>query len=209
MTATNRSEKETQILECALKLLIETGHSGLTMRGIADCAGMRLSNVQYYFKSRDDILIAMVAQYFDACAEDLRRMTEDSKAETQRDRIRFLVQAGLSHGHQISDMCRAFREIWAISSRNESVAQSLMHYYGRLADVIAEYVFQDDPGGDARETLKALLIPYFEGYSVTAGSLGLGHETIADMLTNIVLRFTSVGTNDNAGFTPKGLDTSA
>ncbi|NOD92370.1 TetR family transcriptional regulator [Ruegeria sp. HKCCD4884] len=187
ITARNRSAKEAQILECALKLLIEIGDAGLTMRRIADCAGMRLSNVQYYFKSRDDVLIAMVAQYFDECAKSLQKMTEESIAESERERVRFLVTAGLSHGQQISDMCRAFREIWAISSRNEIVDNSLMDYYRRFADLMAEYALSDELDTADREKVKALLVPYFEGYSVTARSLAVENNVVEDMITDIVL----------------------
>lgn len=190
ITARNRSAKEAQILECALKLLIETGDAGLTMRRIADCAGMRLSNVQYYFKSRDDVLIAMVAQYFDECADNLLKLTEESKAQTQSERVKFLVNAGLSHGQEISDMCRAFREIWAISSRNDIIDQCLMDYYRRFADVLADYAFGDEFDAADREKLKALLIPYFEGYSVTARSLALENNVVVDMVTEIGLNLT-------------------
>nr|WP_280636857.1 TetR/AcrR family transcriptional regulator [Ruegeria sp. R14_0] len=174
-------------MECALKLLIETGDAGLTMRRIADCAGMRLSNVQYYFKSRDDVLVAMVAQYFDACADNLLRLTEESKARTERERVRFLVNAGLSHGQEISDMCRAFREIWAISSRNNVIDQCLMRYYRRFADLMANYALSDELGTADREKVKALLVPYFEGYSVTARSLNLKNDVVVDMVTDIAL----------------------
>ncbi|MCY4179994.1 MAG: TetR/AcrR family transcriptional regulator [Litoreibacter sp.] len=181
-----RSSKENQILDCALKLLVETGDSGLTLRKIADCAGMRLSNVQYYFKSRDDVLVAMVSRYFDECTSSLLRLTEASDAQTQRDRIRFLVRSGLAHGVEISDMCRAFREIWAISSRSDVIDRALMNYYDGFADVMATYALGNDADQHSREKLKALLVPYFEGYSVTARSLTLDLEATEQMLTKLV-----------------------
>lgn len=194
ITARNRSEKKSQILDCALKLLIETGDAGLTMRRIAERAGMRLSNVQYYFKSRDDVLIAMIAQYFDACTNNLLRLTEESNAQTERERIRFLVNASLAHGQEISDMCRAFREIWAISSRNEFVDQCLMDYYRRFADVIADFAFGGDLSAVDRAKITALLVPYFEGYSVTGRSLVLEPSVIAEMMTETVLHLTQSDT---------------
>lgn len=182
----NRSSKENQILDCALKLLIETGDAGLTLRKLADRAGMRLSNVQYYFKSRDEVLVAMVSRYFDKCTENLVRLTDASDAKTQRDRMRFLVRSGLAHGVEISDMCRAFREIWAISSRNDVIDRSLMDYYRGFADVMAEYALGGDLDDDRRDVLKALLVPYFEGYSVTARSLEMNVDAVALMLTDLV-----------------------
>ena len=183
----NRSSKETQILDCALKLLIETGDAGLTLRKLADCAGMRLSNVQYYFKSRDEVLGAMVSRYFDECTANLLLLTEASDARTQRDRIQFLVRSGLAHGHEISDMCRAFREIWAISSRNDVIDRCLMDYYEGFADVMADYALGGNADVACSEKLKALLVPYFEGYSVTARAMTMDMEATELMLTDLVL----------------------
>ena len=180
--------KKAQILDCALNLLIETGDSGLTMRKLAECAGMRLSNVQYYFKSRDDVLAAMVARYFNECAENLLKITEESSAQTPRTRIKFLVEAGLSHGHEISDMCRAFREIWAISSRNSIIDECLIGYYQRFADVMTDYVFGGDVDTKPRERFMTLLVPYFEGYSVTARAMPLREDAVVEMLVETVLQ---------------------
>ena len=58
-------DKKTLILDCAIKLLISSGDTGLTLRKLAESADMRLSNVQYYFKSRDDGIVAMVQRYFE------------------------------------------------------------------------------------------------------------------------------------------------
>ena len=182
------SAKETHILDCALRLLIETGDSGLTLRKLAESAGMRLSNVQYYFKSRDDVLAAMVQRYFDACTEHLLAITKECDAETPRDRVRFLVRTGLAHGHEISDMCRAFREIWAISSRNTVIDRCLMEYYRRFADAMASYALGTIAGEAGRARLIALLVPYFEGYSVTAKSMTMDGDAVAEMLTDLAMR---------------------
>lgn len=185
------SPKESLILEAALKLLIETGDAGLTMRKLAESADMRLSNVQYYFKTRDDVLTAMVAHYFEDCTAHLEQLMQESEAAATQDRVRFLVRAGLVHGQEISDMCRAFREIWAISSRNDVIDQCLMDYYRRFADLVAEFAAPTTGDAADRARLKALLIPYFEGYSITARSLPLDMEETATMVTDLALSLVS------------------
>ena len=87
-------------------------------------------------------------------------------------------------------MCRAFREIWAISSRNDIIGQCLMDYYRRFADVLADHAFGDELDTADRQKVKALLVPYFEGYSVTARSLTLENHVVVDMVTDIVLSLT-------------------
>lgn len=175
------------ILECALKLLIEKGDAGLTLRKLADSAGMRLSNVQYYFSSRDEVLAAMVSRYFEDCTQSLIELTRQSQADSTRDRVHFLVRAGLRHGQEISDMCRAFREIWAISSRNAVIDDCLMDYYRHFSELMAEFAFPEGLEADARKQMQTLLVPFFEGYSITARSLPLDTEQTADLLTELAL----------------------
>lgn len=179
--------KETLILDCALKLLIETGDAGLTLRKLADAAGMRLSNVQYYFKSRDEVLKAMVAQYFGACIANLEKLLDESNAKTARERVRFLALSGLAHGIEISDMCRAFREIWAISSRNEIIDQALMNYYQSYADAMARFACPTPTTEAKRHQLASLLVTFFEGYSITGRALPMTMEQAADMLTDMAM----------------------
>lgn len=187
------SPRETQILDCALKLLIERGDAGLTLRKLADCAGMRLSNVQYYFGSRDDVLSAMVARYFQTCTAQLTRLTRESPARTPRDRVHFLIVAVLAHGVDISDMCRAFREIWAISSRNAVIDHCLMDYYRGFSGVLADFAVPEGVDTARRDRLTALLVPFFEGYSITARSLPLAPQETAAMLTDLALSILETG----------------
>ncbi|MEM8837017.1 MAG: TetR/AcrR family transcriptional regulator [Pseudomonadota bacterium] len=182
-----RSDKELIILGCALDLLKEGGDAGLTMRKIAERAGMRLSNVQYYFKSRDDILKAMVTGYFQDCTEEIRRLTQDTSAPSARERAHMLILAGLRHGDELSDMCRIFRELWAISSRNPTVRDHMMDYYRTFSFLIAEFVLGEAPDAAIRDKLRSLLLPFFEGYSVTAPSVPLPTEEVAEMLTELAM----------------------
>lgn len=84
-------------------------------------------------------------------------------------------------------MCRAFREIWAISSRSDVIDDALMEYYAGFADLMADYALGGGSDQYCREKLKALLVPYFEGYSVTARSMTLDSEATERMLTDLVL----------------------
>lgn len=181
------SEKEQKILDCALTLLRQTGDAGLTMRKIADCADIRLSNVQYYFRSRDDVLRAMVTRYIEACTEELIATLADTLGQTTRSRVRGLIETGLRHGEELTDMCRIFRELWALSSRNEAVQDEMMRYYRSFSDRIADFILGETPDSIARDRLKCFLLPYFEGYSIVAPSLPMRGEEVANMLTDMVM----------------------
>lgn len=179
------SPKARVILDAALALLIEAGDAGLTMRKLAERADMRLSNVQYYFKTRDDVLAAMVLRYFEECTANLVALTQEATAASTRERVHFLIRAGLKHGEEITDICRAFREIWAISSRNDVIEQCLIDYYRRFADVIAVFAFGPNSDAASRDRFKTLILPYLEGYSVTAKALPQDADQTATMLTEL------------------------
>ncbi len=183
----NRASKQKKILDCALKIIREHGDAGLTMRKIADCSGMRLSNVQYYYKSKDDVLAAMVTAYFGACEAELREVADASGALSRRDRAHRLISDVLHHGIELSDMCRVFRELWAISTRNEVIRTEMTNYYETLCSVIARSVLSGEGSVELEHKVGSLLLPYIEGYSITAPSLPMPMDQVADMLTDLTL----------------------
>ncbi len=56
------------MLNCAMTLLKDSGDQGLTMRKIAETANMSLSNVQYYFKTKELLLGALLEGFLLAYA---------------------------------------------------------------------------------------------------------------------------------------------
>ncbi len=182
-----RTLKQKQILDCALQIIRDNGNAGLTMRKIADCAGMRLSNVQYYFASKDDVLAAMVADYFGACEAELTQAAEACASLDQRERTHRLIAEVLKHGTELSDMCRVFRELWAISSRNDVVNREITLYYKSLCSVVADSVAGAQGSDEQKARVGSLLLPYVEGYSITASSLPMPVGEVTDMLTELTL----------------------
>lgn len=183
----NRAAKQKRILNCALKILTERGDAGLTMRRLADCSGMRLSNLQYYFKSKDDVLSAMVSSYFESCATELRAIAEAGEPQSPRERARNLLSEAMRHGAQLSDMCRVFRELWAISSRNPVVRDKMQAYYETLCTLIGTSVSGGDGTPKQAQQIGSLLLPFIEGYSITASSLPLPPNETAELLVDLAV----------------------
>lgn len=185
--ATQRGTTKARILDHALTLLRDSGDAGLTMRRLADAAQMSLGNLQYHYKTRDDVLTAMVGLHFESCIADLDAVMIDLKDLPVRERAGFLIRLGLKHGVELTDMCRIFRELWAISSRNEEVHQAMMAYYARFSERLATSVMDEEavPGLQAR--LQCLMLPFLEGYSITGPALPMPMEDVATMLTDIVM----------------------
>lgn len=165
MTKINKAEK---ILDVALELLKTEGDHGVTMRKIAASANMSLSNVQYYFKTKDILLKSLADRYFQACLEDIRAMPALESVEAD---LENLLSDFLCHGLELTEMCRIFREYWAISTRNESIDEYVQQYYKDQVDILATKLRPVAASEKGLSEALSLFIPFVEGYSLTARAM--------------------------------------
>ncbi len=182
-----KNVKVERIIDIALELLKAQGDHGVTMRQIAQRAGMSLSNVQYYFKSKDDLLKAMADRYFRQCLDDFQRESAISNDGDMRKNLRTLVRTLLAHGTELSEMCRIFREYWAIATRNSVIEVYLQDYYQEMSELLTQTLRPFAKNQEGLSAAVTLLLPYVEGYSIASESLPLEVEGTTDMVTRLLL----------------------
>ncbi len=182
----NNPKSET-IIDCALELLNTQGDHGVTMRKVAQCADMSLSNVQYYFKNKDELLTALANRYFENCLADIRQLPALADGDNLRSELDQMLKGFLTHGLEVSEMCRIFREYWAIATRNDVIEEYLSDYYSNLADILAMKLRPISTSPVALSSAVSVIIPFVEGYSITAHSLPRNFDAVTELLTSIVL----------------------
>ncbi|MBX2878755.1 MAG: TetR family transcriptional regulator C-terminal domain-containing protein [Granulosicoccus sp.] len=69
-----REQNEARIIEAALHVFSTIGYRGATVEEIAQCAGMSKANVLYYFKRKQDIYAAVLAQTLDVWLDPLQEL---------------------------------------------------------------------------------------------------------------------------------------
>ena len=138
----SKNTKAEKVVDVALELLKNEGDYAVTMRRVATNAGMSLSNVQYYFKNKDALLVAMADRYFKACLDEVGEIQVIQADARLEENVKAIVETFLKHGLEISEMCRIFREYWAISARNEEIDKYLKDYYRELAVLLSEISVQ-------------------------------------------------------------------
>ena len=120
-------ETKQHIIQSALAVLKEVGAEGLTMRGVSARAAMSLGNLQYHFKDKSALLGGVAAYYFGECVLLLDGYRHDPPDGSAPDQLRNLILFFLDHVDHVSDMCRLFREIWALSTRDEAIHELRSH----------------------------------------------------------------------------------
>ena len=186
--AMKKNAKSEKVVDCALMLLTEQGDHGLTMRQVAQRADMSLSNVQYYFKNKDALLTAVADRYFNQCLIEVQRQPLQLSQANLRPELTKMLKEYLAHGLEISEMCRIFREYWAIATRNAAIAEYLTNYYRQLGDAVAQKLQPVANSPEAVSNAVSVIIPFVEGYTITAPSLAKSFEETTEQLTNIVIQ---------------------
>lgn len=174
------------IIECALSILRDRGDSGLTMRQVAAKAGISLSNLQFYFKNKNELLKGMVDFYFDKCLTLFDEHIETSKALSSDQKVRMLITFGLGYCDTTTEICKIFKELWAIATRNEEINAHLEKYYREYARKLSDFLSPLTVGVEETQQAVTLIIPYFEGYAIASPILPIQKKQVAELLTSIL-----------------------
>ena len=160
-----------RIVLAARELLMTEGYAQFSMRNVAARAGLHLANVQYYYKTREDLVKALLddtGERYRSSYEDLR-----AKAPTDREaRFKAVVEFNLKD-IATSETRRYFIQLWALLTEIDGRAGHLMNdLYAidiqQLSDCIADLV----PDTDAAEVRRraSILAAMIEGMVVVRGA---------------------------------------
>ena len=120
------------LLTAAEALLVEVGYAGITVRRLAERAGVNHGLVHYYFGSMQDLLLQVVQRFTDGLVERQRAMyaADVPFIEKWRQAMRFLDDDSES-GYQ-----KIWFEMQAMAWNDERVRARLQHVHHQWVDVL-------------------------------------------------------------------------
>ncbi|HEX8787222.1 MAG TPA: TetR/AcrR family transcriptional regulator [Telluria sp.] len=152
------------ILQAARELLASEGHAGLSMRRVAQAAGMTLSNVQHYYASRDLLLEALLQTILDEFQSKMDRISAEMR---ERPRLeRFLSTADMFLEEITDPVTHAiFFEIWALASRNPFASNLMDKMLGRERKTVYNLIRGLNPAIPDEEYMQRaiLMVAQIEG----------------------------------------------
>jgi len=160
-----------RIVLAARELLMTGGYAQFSMRNVAARAGLHLANVQYYYKTREDLVKALL----DDTGERYRSSYEELRAKGPADRearFKAVVEFNLKD-IATAETRRYFIQLWALLTEIDGRVGHLMNdLYAidiqQLSDCIADLV----PDADAAEVRRraSILAAMIEGMVVVRGA---------------------------------------
>ncbi|MCY0969333.1 TetR/AcrR family transcriptional regulator [Chryseobacterium wangxinyae] len=180
-----KEERLNKILETTIDLLIKEGAENLSMRKVAKNAGLSLSNLQYYYKDKNLLLIATVEFYFESCKNELSQAIKLLSSDSAPDKNVFLekILNMLLVDGRTSHQTLMFQEIWTLAARNKELQVAVETYYKTyclwLIDLVSKFCKNPDE-------IVSFLIPFVEGYTIVSNVIPLKKDGVIEMMVKLI-----------------------
>lgn len=157
------------ILDAAVRVLIEEGYGLFTMRRIAEAADMRLSNLQYYFSSKEDLLNALLKRTVDDYEASLAQITRN-RSGSPRAQFQRIIEY-LLKDQETRASCSIFWELWALAGRDPNIGAIMNSYYDAYLDKMGEAIRLVSPDMPKRRAQRhaGMIVALIEGASLLRG----------------------------------------
>lgn len=130
-----------QIIEVARQILIDTGLNGLVLRDVAERIGVTHGNVQYYFATKEDLLVAVFDQEVKRYTLSMRDAVD--RTSSPRGRVSAIIDAAVNEVR--SESTTLWMMLFSLSRQNEVLCGILRETYRLWDESLAEDLAKIDP----------------------------------------------------------------
>jgi AcrR family transcriptional regulator len=172
------ADRAAAILAAAKNIIVAEGFSGLSYRNIAKATGIAVGNVNYYYPSKDDLMVDLANFIFDRWDERFQKRVPSALTD---DRAIFLFSVRFMIEENKRDRTISLlMEMWAFSNHSPSVAKMLDAFYGKMRAWIAGMIGRVKPELDPqRLALRAALVTaQIEGLMILIGPKRFAHPEL-------------------------------
>ncbi len=148
---TERPERQTRgsatrqrIVAEARRTLVAEGYDAVVLRTIAERIDIKLGNLQYYFRTRDDLLLEVIRDEARSDLEAIRGIAE--REQPGIDALRQLVRTLVNKWR--SDSGFVFSTLLFLSHHQRPFADAYREVYARFYEVLERAIERAQPGHD-------------------------------------------------------------
>ncbi|HWR77592.1 MAG TPA: TetR/AcrR family transcriptional regulator [Thiobacillus sp.] len=124
-----------EIVESARKLFYEQGYDGTSFSHIVDATGLYRGNIYHYFKTKDEILEAVVERYL----IDYKALLTQWEHESSDPKMRLLAFVGMITGHK-SELVEYGCPIGSLNTELGKERRALQHAARALFDLLKAWL---------------------------------------------------------------------
>ncbi len=168
MKIKNGDEKpEEKILDAALEVVIEKTICGTRMHLIAERANMVQSNLHYYYKTKNDLMLALQKKVLKRCLEIRERLKAEAK-NTLEDQLEVFIKQKLEFIVNEQEYDFAEIDFWVQGHINPDIQAAFAASFEGWRKEIGAMLDKYEPGlpKQKREYLPYLIVSALEGASI-------------------------------------------
>lgn len=180
-----RTQRIEEILEVASMIFVRDGYAQFSARRVAAELGIRLSNLQHYCGTTENLLISIVRAKINPFVVTTLRIAEDPTLTAQQ---RFLAMLTEDTVATLDVWITSFSyQAWALSDQDTAVAADLKQIYTEYRRIFAMVIRQVNPQLSAMraDTFARLIIAQMEGMLVMNKQIDDQPDTWQDVLDTL------------------------
>lgn len=195
-STTKGNDRVATILAAAKDILVTQGFPNLSYRNIAKGAGIAVGNVNYYYASKDDLMIDLAHYIFDQWDHRFRKRVP-AKLKDGREIFRFSVEFMISENKRDRTV-NLLMEMWAMANHSPSVSKMLGAFYEKMRTWIGEMIerVRPDLSKDSRDLRAALITAQIEGLMILIGPKRVRYGELAGLERAAVLQIERLAFSD-------------
>jgi AcrR family transcriptional regulator len=157
-----------RILESGFEELLEKGFVGFTIQGVAERIGISLGNLTYHYSTREVLIGAMLAHWFENWKQEFDRILSqkiDGKNTDIAAFVDWVMDSALAKDNLV------FPELWAYGNHDARVAEMLENLYAQAIDtvILALHVPATDEKSTSLREILYMLAAVSEGGTAVLG----------------------------------------
>ncbi|WP_431825202.1 TetR/AcrR family transcriptional regulator [Burkholderia sp. F1] len=159
----NRELRIREILDVARQVFQEDGYAGFATRRVADRVGITLGNLQYYFRTKEELLRAALLAFMCQTIENYAAIASQSNISAIR-RCSTLVERIFQDISQ-TDLPKFLVEVWAFAQHEPYATELVDDMCAKYRSVFARLVSDLHPNMPSKECLAraSVIVAKFDG----------------------------------------------
>lgn len=183
----NQAQK---ILNAAFKCISIRGYANVSLRNIADDAGVVLSQLNYYYKNKEGLLAEVIKTLTQQYLHEIEVTLKKGKSE--KERVSYLIGYFQEMLKKKPELFKLLFDLTSMSLSSPPLKGLLNDFFSSLTVLIEKYIISDFQKEKFRDyssvSLARMMLGTLFGTSIQA-MLAHGKEDMIDSLTTITVLF--------------------
>jgi len=142
-------ERKDQILDAAEEVFAKKGVHEARMDDIVNKSGLSKGSLYWYFKSKDEILLAIFDRIFKREFEELESLSDADGTATER--LHLFTDRAIIDVNKMLRLKPIAYEFMSLAFRRKFVQEAFKHYINRIMDILVPVIQEGIDTGEYRD----------------------------------------------------------